>query len=131
VTEHTGVRSERALSPERLEPFVDADVSLLLRSHGEHGWLSREVVPVLTQLEAPTPPSPAQLYAARAYLEVAWAQAQARAHETDAARARLHDCEDEPRLSEWACRYHAGVRELRARLAARVSPQLTCASRPR
>ena len=104
---------------------------LLLRAHAELGWLGREVLPVVLQIENPSSLSPEQRHAARAYLEVAWAEAELRAERTDAVHERLAGADDTPALSEAARRYHAGVCALRARMAARISPLLTPAVPPR
>ena len=110
---------------------VSGDIGLLLRAHAEHGWLRREVLPVVHQIETPGELPPSQRGAARAYLEFAWEQAQARARRTDDLRARLSATEDGAALSERACRYHAVVRQLRERLAERVGALLTPAALPR
>ena len=104
---------------------------LLLRAHAELGWLGREVLPVVLQIEDPALLSPEQRHAARAYLEVAWAEAELRAERTDAVHERLAGAREAPALSETARRYHAGVRALRARMAGRISPLLTPAGPPR
>ena len=65
------------------------DVSLLLRAHAERRWLSREVIPVMRQIETCDGLPDEQLPAALAYLEVIWAEALGRARETDAERRRL------------------------------------------
>src|SRR6202035_4768886 len=77
----------RALPADGASP--PPDVSLLLRAHAERRWLSREVVPVLRQIETSSDLPDEQLPAAVAYLEVIWAEALSRAHETDAERRRL------------------------------------------
>jgi hypothetical protein len=114
------------------------DVSLLLLAHSEQRLLSREVIPVVRQLEIGELPEE-QHPAAAAYLEVTWAEALARARETDAALHRLEKLElDErggpdqggsasssrPALPVRARRYHAAVRALREAAARRVAPQL-------
>jgi hypothetical protein len=106
-------------------------VWLLLRAHAELGWLGREVLPVVLQIENPALLSPEQRHAARAYLEVAWAEAELRAQRTDAVHARLVGTHESPALSQAARRYHDGVRSLRARMAARISVLLTPAGPPR
>lgn len=105
------------------------DVALLLRAHSEQRLLSSEVIPVLRQLEAPEHLPEEQLSAAAAYLEVIWAQAAARARETDAALCRLEELDHgshrdpEPHpLPAHARRYHAVVRGLREAVARRVAP---------
>ena len=98
------------------------DVSLLLRAHAERHWLSREVIPVIRQLETSEGLPHEQLPAALAYLEVTWAEALSRASETDAERRRL-DARDLPAqpLPTRARRYHAVVRALREAVARRVA----------
>jgi hypothetical protein len=115
--------SARGVHARRGESLL-SDVGLLLRAHAEHGWLSREVLPVVRQIEEPAELSHAQLHAARAYLEVVWDQAQTHARNTDASRERVRSFTDAPELCDWACRYHAVVLELRERLAKRVAPLL-------
>lgn len=105
-----------------------ADVALLLRAHAERSWLSREVIPVVRQIEATHELPSEQRPAALAYLEVVWAEALGRARETDAERARLEgpaglECptrDVEPLLAR-ARRQHAGVRTLREAVASRVA----------
>lgn len=110
---------------------VAGDIGLLLRAHAEHGWLRREVLPVVHQIETPGEVPPSQRGAARAYLEFAWEQAQARAQRADDLRARLPVPEDGAELFARACRYHAAVREERERLGERVGALLTPAAAPR
>ena len=91
-----------------------SDVCLLLRAYAEQRWLSREVVPVLRQLQTPDELPEEQLGAALAYLEVTWLEASRHAAETDAAFAALEDTKDaEEALPSKARRYHAAVRFLR------------------
>jgi hypothetical protein len=123
------VPAGRTVTSERREPSRDpeppfGDVGLLLFAHAEHGWLSREVEPVVRQIEARAALSPQQLTAARAYLEVVWGQARERARRTDDSREQLRKLVDAPQICDWACRYHAAVCELRERLAARIAPLL-------
>jgi hypothetical protein len=73
----------------RHESTTPPDVSLLLRAHAEQRWLSREVIPVLRQIETRERLPEEQLPAALAYLEVIWCEARRRARETDTARAHL------------------------------------------
>jgi hypothetical protein len=96
-----------------------SDVCLLLRAHAEQRWLSREVVPVLRQLETPDELPEEQLGAALAYLEVAWIEASRLAAQADAAFAVLdEDAADiEETLPSKAARYHAAVRFLREAVA--------------
>jgi hypothetical protein len=65
------------------------DVTLLLRAHSEQRWLSREVIPVVRQLETGEHLPEEQLPAAVAYLEVIWVEAGGLAREADAALRRL------------------------------------------
>jgi hypothetical protein len=65
------------------------DVSLLLLAHSEQHLLSRKVIPVVRQLETGERLPEEQLPAAAAYLEVIWAEAAARARQTDAALRQL------------------------------------------
>jgi hypothetical protein len=92
-----------------------SDVCLLLRAYAEQRWLSREVVPVLRQLETPDALPEEQLGAALAYLEVTWLEAARHAAETDAALADLETARlaAEEALPSKARRYHAAVRFLR------------------
>lgn len=100
---------------------VPPDVSLLLRAHAERRWLSREVIPVLRQIETPEHLPEDQLPAALAYLEVIWAEAIGRARDTEAERRRLDEREDadQPLLTR-ARRYHRVVQDLRDVVARRV-----------
>jgi hypothetical protein len=121
------------------------DVALLLRAHSEQRWLSREVVPVVCQIETRERLPEEQLPAALAYLEVAWAEAAGLARAADAARCRLDtmDVIEQARparpgpsacgqpthplggalqpLPTKARRYHASVRALREAVARRVA----------
>jgi hypothetical protein len=92
-----------------------SDVCLLLRAYAEQRWLSREVVPVLRQLQTPDELPEEQLGAALAYLEVTWLEASRHAAETDAALAHLETTRlaGEEALPSKARRYHAAVRSLR------------------
>ena len=111
---------------ESCEPSRESDVCLLLRAHAEQGWLQREVLPVLLQVEGRSTLAPEQLAAALAYLEVVWIEAQLRACETDAICAELRGAADRPHLRARACRYYASVRALRETLATRVSMLAAC-----
>jgi hypothetical protein len=100
-------------------------MALLLRAHSEQHWLSREVIPVVRQLETGERLPAEQLPAAIAYLEVIWMEALGRARETD---AELHNL-DAPHLDRCplvakARRYHASVRTLREAVARCVAPLL-------
>jgi hypothetical protein len=99
-----------------------SDVCLLLRAYAEQRWLSREVVPVLRQLESDELPEE-QLGAALAYLEVTWLEASRYAVETDAAFAALPDTvpDTEEALPSKARRYHAAVRFLREAVGRHVA----------
>jgi hypothetical protein len=99
---------------------------LLLRAHAEQHWLSREVIPVLRQVETPDSLPEEQVGAALAYLEVIWIEAQQRAQETENTHAALREhCGESSALPEKARRYHRAVRHLRDVVAKRVSPLLT------
>jgi len=65
------------------------DVTLLLRAHSEQRWLSREVIPVVRQLQTGERLPEEQIPAAVAYLEVVWMEAGGLAREADAALSRL------------------------------------------
>ncbi len=97
------------------------DVTLLLRAHSEQRWLSREVIPVVRQIETGERLPEEQLPAALAYLEVIWVEAAGLAREADAALHTLDifDVARQP-LPARARRYHASVRALRAAVAQRV-----------
>jgi hypothetical protein len=105
------------------DPSPPSDVCLLLRAYAEQRWLSREVVPVLRQLQTPDELPEEQLGAALAYLEVTWMEACRHAAETDAAFAALDDAtpDAEEALPSKARRYHAAVRFLREAAARQVS----------
>ncbi len=98
------------------------DVGLLLRAHSEQRWLSREVVPVVRQIETGERLPEEQLPAALAYLEVVWAEATCLASAADAALCKLDvvDLAHSP-LPVRARRYHASVQALRAVVAQRVA----------
>jgi hypothetical protein len=100
-----------------------SDVCLLLRAYAEQRWLSREIVPVLRQLENLDELPEEQLGAALAYLEVTWLEASRLAAETDAAFAALEDTapDSEEALPSKARRYHASVRFLREACARHVT----------
>jgi hypothetical protein len=101
------------------------DVSLLLRAHAEQRLLSREVIPVLRQIETRERLPEDQLPAALAYLEVIWAEASQRAHTTERARQRLDELAGyEQPLHARACRYHALLLILRDTVARRVAALL-------
>jgi hypothetical protein len=95
------------------------DVCLLLRSHAEQLWLTRETIPVLHQLHRRDELPEEQLGAALAYLEVSWLEASRLAAETEAARAALRAALPGPdrALALQACRYHTAVRVLREAVA--------------
>jgi hypothetical protein len=121
-----------------------ADVTLLLRAHAERHWLSREVIPVLRQVETCRELPEEQLPAATAYLEVIWAEALGRARETDAEHARFQEPADaapaQPAAAEVAevddllvaraRHYYAVVRALRETVARRVAPVLAAPAAP-
>lgn len=119
-------------------PPVEAkasEVSLMLRAHAELRCLSREVIPVLRQVETRDGLPSEQLGAAMAYLEVTWLEARQRAQETDCVRRELaaarpsHAGRGDDRLHNGACRYYEAVRVLRDAVQRRVGPMLgACAS---
>jgi hypothetical protein len=96
-----------------------SDVCLLLRAHAEQRWLSREVVPVVRELQHRDSLPEEQLGAALAYLEVLWLEAARRAAETDATFAELdaalpaEERSCDRALPGKARRYHTAVRTLR------------------
>ena len=101
-----------------------ADVSLLLRAYAEARWLSREVVPVIRELERDLGSG-----AALAYLEALRIEAHDYAGETDATRSELDALAPagDHGVRSNAHRYHAAVRELRARIDARIQQLLAAA----
>jgi|HubBroStandDraft_6_1064221.scaffolds.fasta_scaffold27558_5 hypothetical protein len=132
------------------------DVSLLLLAHSEQHLLSREVIPVVRQLETGERLPEEQLPAATAYLEVIWAEAAARARQTDAALHQLELAETgmrargecPPASVKGEClpasvdlarqpfpararRYHAAVRALREAVARRVLPLIAAPAEAR
>ncbi len=100
-------------------PLPPSDIALLLRCHSEQRLLSREVIPVVRQIETGERLPEEQLPAAIAYLEVIWAEATALARAADAALGVLDA--DQGKLPAKARRYHAAVRALRTVLARRVA----------
>lgn len=120
--------------PERVEKIEEppSDVSLMLRAHAELRCLSREVIPVLRQLETRSELPEEQVGAALAYLEVTWLEAGRRALETDCAHQQLRarcagqaqsDGQDGD-LYGGACRYYDAVKLLRSAVRRRVAPLL-------
>lgn len=107
-----------------------SDVCLLLRAYAEQRWLSREIVPVLRQLESADELPEEQLGAALAYLEVTWLEASQYAAETDAAFAALQDTvpDTEEALPSKARRYHAAVCFLREAVGRHVGRLITVTS---
>jgi hypothetical protein len=107
------------------------DVTLLLRAHAEQRWLSREVMPVVRQIETGEHLPEEQLPAAIAYLEVIWAEAGGLGRETDAALRRL-DTFDPSRqpLPARARRYHAAVSALREAVARHVCALIVAPAKP-
>jgi len=106
------------------DPTPPSDVCLLLRAHAEQRWLSREVVPVMRQLQAPGELPDEQLGAALAYLEVTWLEAVQLAAETDAAFVDLDHAAPPSAEETLPCKarsYHAAVRTLRQAVAAHVT----------
>jgi hypothetical protein len=100
-----------------------SDVCLLLRAYAEQRWLSREVVPVLRQLQTPDELPEEQLGAALAYLEVTWLEASRLASETDAAFAALEDTAPDAQeaLPSKARHFHAAVLFLREAVGRHVA----------
>ncbi len=113
--------------PDYSHPSPPSDVCLLLRAHAEQRWLSREIVPVLRQLQDPDELPEEQLGAALAYLEVTWLEATRLAAETDAAYADLEATRlaAEETLPSKARGYHATVRNLRQAVARHVTALLS------
>ncbi len=114
------------------------DVCLILRAYAEQRWLSREVVPVLRQLQTPDGLPDEQLGAALAYLEVTWLEATLLAAETDSARADLDagatgagTPDAEEALTPKARSYHAAVRTLREAVARHVTELIAAPSTAR
>lgn len=113
-----------------------ADVGLMLRAHAELRCLSRELIPVLREVETRDGLPEEQLGAAMAYLEVTWMQARRRAAETDCARDELTVAPPpsfagggrrQRELHGRACRYYEGVKALREAVGQRVALALeTC-----
>jgi hypothetical protein len=97
------------------------DICLLLRAHGEHRWMTGELLPVIRQLEEPGAVPEDQLGAALAYLELLWLDGRQRAAETDAASTKLESGDHDRVLYEKARRYHAAVRRERTAFARRVA----------
>lgn len=107
------------------------EVCLLLRTHAEQLWLSREVVPVLRQLQTPGGLPEEQLGAALAYLEVTWLEASRLAVECDAAFAALGAtrASADQALALQARRYHAAVRLLREAVSEHVRALIAAPSK--
>jgi hypothetical protein len=107
-----------------------ADVCLLLRAHAEARWLSRELVPLVRELEHGRTREPGEELAsaaAVAYLEVLAFEARHHAAETDAARTELDALAANADLALHgnARRYHAAVLRLRATIDGRVQRLLS------
>ncbi|HEY7933572.1 MAG TPA: hypothetical protein VID48_07085 [Solirubrobacteraceae bacterium] len=101
---------------------MPTDVCLLLRAHAEQHWLSREVIPVLRQVETPSALPEEQVGAAFAYLEVIWIEAQKLAQETESAHSDLGELPaNSAPLTQKASRYYSSVKHLRGVVARRVS----------
>jgi hypothetical protein len=115
------------LTTHQSHPSRPPDMCLLLRAHAEHRWLSREVLPVLRQLEQRDDSLPEeQLGAAFAYLEVLWIEASGRAAETDRAYAELDAfaTNGDRALHANARSYHSAVHALRGAIARHVAQLL-------
>ena len=108
---------------QRQDQSPPSDVCLLLRAYAEQHWLSREVVPVLRQLESPDELPEEQLGAALAYLEVIWIEALRHADETDAAFAAMaaEPARTTEALPSTALRYHSAVGALREAVTRHVA----------
>jgi len=105
-----------------------ADVCLLLRAHAEARWLSRELVPLVRELENGRTREPEEdLASAAAYLEVLAIEARHHAAETEAARTELDALAPnaDQGLHSNARRYHTAVRRLRATIDRRVQRLLS------
>jgi hypothetical protein len=105
------------------------DVCLMLRADTEMRCLSREVIPVLRQLETGERLPRTLLDAALAYLEVMWLEAQRRAAETDVAydelkRALGAEPSEQDAVHGQACRYRGAVVTLRRTVSRRIAPLL-------
>jgi|SRR5580704_6084494 uncharacterized tellurite resistance protein B-like protein len=125
ASDHTTEPTPHAAGAPHSATSPPPDVSLLLRAHAERRWLSREVIPVLRQIETSDGLPDEQLPAAVAYLEVIWSEALSRARETDAERRRLDEPSplEQPLLVK-AQHHHAAVRSLREAVTRRVAPLL-------
>ncbi len=124
----------------------------MLRAHAELHCLSREVIPVLRQIETRSELPEDQLGAALAYLEVTWMQARTHAAKTEAACASLAvgsgsgtgsgsgsgtgsgsgaGAGEHPEpLSASALRYRTAVSVLRGAVAGRVAALLDASGAP-
>lgn len=105
----------------------------MLRTHAEMRCLSREVIPVLRQVETRERLPEDQVDAALAYLDALWLQAGRLAAETDAAYAELtcvpHSADrEQDAVYGNACRYRAAVVSLRGVVTRRIAPLLAAAS---
>ncbi len=100
-----------------------ADICLLLRAHGEHRWLTSQLLPVVRELETPGYVGEADMGAALAYLEVLTLDASRRASRTETALAALRSPETiHDRLFQSEVRrYHAAVRVLREDASRRIA----------
>jgi hypothetical protein len=107
-----------------------ADICLLLRAHAEHRWLTREVLPVLHQLQQRDSLPEEQLGAALAYVEVLWIEASQRARETEAACAELDAAatNGDRALHAKARSYHCAVRDLRGAIGQHIAKLLAAPS---
>jgi hypothetical protein len=113
------------ITPAHQSPSADAppaEVCLLLRAHAEARWLSREVVPLIRDLEQHL-----RSDAALSYLESLSIEARHHADETEAALADLDalGINRDQVLDYNARRYHAAVRRLRATIERRTQRLLT------
>ena len=113
-----------AEEPRADEPSPPADVCLLLRAHAEARWLSRELVPLIRELEHDLGSGPAL-----AYLEALCIEARRHAAQTDSVRAQLDalPASGDHALDGNARGYHAAVRRLRSVIERRAQLLLAAA----
>ncbi len=112
---------------DRSDNSYPSDICLMLRAHAEQLWLASQVMPVLSQIEAPGSTSEDEIGAALAYLEVTWIDAASRAAETDAALATLlaSDAKCERPFHTEALHYQVAVKALREGLAPKIAALIT------
>ncbi len=113
------VKDDRGTQLTAQAPGQD-EVCLMLRAHAEHGWLEREVLPVVLELHAMDLVPAYEQAPALAYLEAVWSEAKCRAAATDTSDSGLQPITPGSSLCGRAHRYHGCVRALREKLAAHV-----------